>query len=64
MNDPVKLEQETLPTKEEFNNLLRNEECSDEDYARAQKVWTVFDCKKFEDYHTLYLKSMSSSKKY
>ena len=45
-----------LPPKEAFYSEM-NEECiTDEEYARAQNVWTAFNCQTFQDYHDLYLK--------
>ena len=32
--------------------------CSEEDYARAQRVWQAFGHKKFFDYLSLYLAGM------
>ena len=43
-----------LPPKEAFYSKLSDEHISDEDYAHAQKVWEVFDCKTLGDYCDLY----------
>ena len=51
----------TLPPKAAFYNKLRGGECSDEDYAHAQRVWREFECKTLQDYHDIYLKSMVRS---
>jgi hypothetical protein len=40
-----------------FYNELDEEGVSDEQYDRAQAIWTTFNCRKFEDYHDLYLKT-------
>ena len=47
-----KLVFQTLPERKDFDTILRNEDCS-EDYARAQRVWRVFDHKQFDDYLSL-----------
>ncbi|MGH9021455.1 MAG: hypothetical protein ACRDV0_10690 [Acidimicrobiales bacterium] len=51
MNNP------TLPTKNQFYDHLREEHISDESYERAKDVWRLFDCKNLGDYADLYLKS-------
>ena len=56
-NHKDKLEEPRLPPREEFRNDLRNEECSEEEYAHAQEVWNIFNCRKFQDYLSLYLKT-------
>ena len=54
---PAKLEETQLPSKEAFFSTLTGEHISDEDYAHAQRVWEVFECKTLRDYHNLYLES-------
>jgi len=44
-----------LPSQDKFYNKLTKEKLSDVDYAYAKKVWEVFECKTFKDYHDLYL---------
>ena len=46
-----------LPTKEKFFSRLNDEGITEEEYERAKKVWTLFDCHTFKDYHDLYLKT-------
>ena len=46
-----------LPPIETFYGTLNNEGISKDDYAHAQKVWTLFNCKSLGDYHDLYLKT-------
>ena len=46
-----------LPQRVNFFSTLRGEECSQEDYDYAQRVWTAFGCQTFEDYLKLYLAS-------
>ena len=58
MDAPEKLNEPRLPPKEAFYSKLREEEISDEDYAHAQRVWQAFGCKRMQDYHDIYLKSM------
>ena len=51
-----KFNAEKLPSKEEFYSRLNNENVSDENYEHAKKVWNLFKCKNFRDYHEIYLK--------
>jgi hypothetical protein len=46
-----------LPPIEAFYNDLDESPCDTEDYEQAQKVWNLFECKTFGEYHDLYLKS-------
>ncbi|XP_065196465.1 uncharacterized protein LOC135827957 [Sycon ciliatum] len=50
-------EETRLPPKDAFHSTLTNTGISDEDYAYAQTVWTVFDCEDLGDYHDLYLET-------
>ena len=50
-------EQVTLPERKAFYNELTEEECSEEDYAHAKKVWDVFQCENMLDYTTLYVET-------
>ena len=61
MDKAEKLDQEFLPAQPCFDNELRKEKCSDEDYARAQNVWQVFGFKSFRDYLEHYLKCTNFS---
>ena len=46
-----------LPSHKDFKNELKNNEnISIEDYNHAKKVYDLFQCKRFLDYHLLYLK--------
>ena len=56
MDDVAKLEATELPPIEAFHNHLDDKPCGVEEYARAQRVWDVFGCRTFRDYHDLYLK--------
>ena len=48
-----KMEQASLPERKAFDSVLRNEACSEEDYARAQRVWQAFGHKTFLEYLSL-----------
>lgn len=43
-----------LPPQKTFYSKLNGEGISEEEYAHAQKVWEIFNCKTFRDYHNLY----------
>ena len=51
-----KLSSERIPTKRHFYNKLKDEHISEENYNHFKHVWKVFKCKKFKDYHKMYLK--------
>ena len=55
-HDIDKFDMKKLPSKEDFYNRLNNEDISDENYEDAKKVWNIFNCGKFQDYHEIYLK--------
>ena len=57
MDNWVKFDETTLPTKEAFYSNLSLENISDEDYTRAQKVWEVFEINNSGEYHDLYVQS-------
>ena len=38
-----------LPPRASFFNTLRGEECSEKDYAYANRVWAAFGCQSLED---------------
>jgi len=44
----------SLPPKEAFHNSLNETDISDEDYARAQQVWSELGCTTMTDYMELY----------
>jgi hypothetical protein len=46
-----------LPPQDAFYSELEEEGITDEEYERAQNVWTAMDCKTFQNYHDLYLKT-------
>ena len=49
-DDWRKLSQTTLPTKEEFYNLLTQSAISDTEYQFAQTMWAEYKCATFRDY--------------
>ena len=57
VDEPSKFAETKLPQQEDFYSQLQEEGISDKDYAHAQKVWDVFHCKTFGEYHDLYLKT-------
>jgi hypothetical protein len=40
-----------------FYSKLEEEGVTDEEYDRAQNVWTAMECQTFKNYHDLYLKT-------
>ena len=54
-NSLERLEETTLPSIDKFKNDLTGEECSNNDYRRAERAWTEFNCKNFKDYMLSYL---------
>ncbi|KAF0094191.1 MAG: hypothetical protein FD144_5943, partial [Rhodospirillaceae bacterium] len=56
MNAWARFEEDHLPVRAAFDNGLRDEPCSEADYARAKAVWAEFGCRTMKDYHDHYLK--------
>lgn len=54
-DDIVKWEVPELPSIADFKNRLKNEDCDEKDYQFAKRVWDLFECKTFRDYHDKYL---------
>ena len=54
-NSLNKLQESSLPPRSAFRNDLTGEECLEEDYHFAQKVWEKCDCQNFGDYLKIYL---------
>ena len=50
-----KLNSQQLPPIEAFHSALSGTACSMTQYERAQAVWSLFECKSFEDYMKVYL---------
>jgi len=57
IDTPERLREVNLPPRERFFSKLTNTECSEEDYAYAQRVWTTFGCTSLLDYMVLYLRT-------
>ena len=57
MNKIERFSEEKLPPKKEFYSKLNYCGVSDEEYARARKIWEEFKIKNLGEYHDLYLKS-------
>lgn len=55
MTTPSRLQATELPTRACFYSYLYERECSEEDYAHGQRVWTEFQCRNMDDYMLLYL---------
>ena len=49
-----KFSETQLPPHEAFYSKLNDEGISDDDYLHAEKVWKVFNCQTFRDYHDIY----------
>ena len=56
-NSIDKLEETSLPAKEDFYNRLTDDHISDDDYAHACKVWDSFGCRTLGEYSDIYLKT-------
>ncbi len=56
MNNIERFEHIGLPSKESFYSQLKLDGITDEGYEHATNVYNKFKCKKFLDYHLLYLK--------
>ena len=56
MDNQEKIDETSLPPKEDFYSELNLEGISNED-SHAQKVWGVFEIKNRGNYHNLYLQS-------
>lgn len=57
ITDFKKMDNSSLPTKNDFYDSLNDEHISNSDYARAERVWQVFNCKNLGQYSDIYLKS-------
>ena len=57
MDNWRKFDETTIPPKENFNSKLNLKGISNQDYARAQKVWEVFEIKNRGEQHDLYVQS-------
>ena len=52
-----KFKHEGLPPREAFYSKLKLSDITEKEYEHAQQVYKEFECKTFQDYHDLYLKS-------
>ena len=57
MDDWEKVNETTLPEKEEFYSNLDLEDFTEADYMHAKRVCKDFEIKNLGEYHDLYLKS-------
>ena len=57
MDSWERFDRTSLPDKEAFYSKLNLEDITDKDYARAQKVWEVFQIKNLGEYYDLYVQS-------
>ena len=57
MDNWEKIDETTLPPKEDFYSELNLEGISHEDYAHAQQVQSVFEIRNRGEYHDLYVQS-------
>ena len=57
LTDMSKLDETSLPSKEAFYSVLKDEGISDEDYRRAHHVWNLFECKTLKDYMKVYCRT-------
>lgn len=55
MSSLSRLQDRELPPIACFKNDLSGEDLPEEDYALAQKVWSVFECETMQDYMEIYL---------
>ena len=57
MDSIEKLDETSLPSKDDFFSKLNNSHISNEEYEYAQLIWNEFKCKNMRDYHDLYLRT-------
>ena len=55
MTDETKFDETLLPPKSAFYNRLNDDNISDEDYARTEKIWSHFSMNTLRQYHDFYL---------
>ena len=55
MTDVSKFDETALPSKQAFYSYLYEEDITDEDYRRAQRIWEHFNIKNIGEHHDLYL---------
>ena len=57
MDDWEKLNETTLPEKEDFYSHLNMEDITDADYAHTKRVCKDFEINNLQEYHNLYVQS-------
>ena len=57
MDNLSKMDETSIPNEEAFYNELNDAHIGNEDYEHAKKVWNFFGCRRFKDYHELYLQT-------
>ena len=57
MDDWEKLNETTVPEKEDFYSHLNMEDITDADYARTKRVCKDFEINNLREYHDLYVQS-------
>lgn len=55
LDDPRKMEETALPSRDAFHSDLTGKDVSEAEYAFAQEVWDKTRCRTFADYHDIYL---------
>jgi len=55
MSSRDKFSETCLPPIEAFHDTLRDQPLKQEDYTRAQQVWSPFDMRNMQQYHDHYL---------
>ena len=57
MDDWEKINETSLPEKEDFYSYLNMEDITDADYAHAKRVCKDLEIKNLREYHDLYIQS-------
>ena len=55
MTDATKFDETALPPKSAFYNRLIDDDITDEEYERAQKIWEQLSMRSLRDWHDFYL---------
>ena len=58
IDDWEKLNETSLPEKEDFYNQINMEDNNDADYVHAKRVCKDFEIKNLGEYHDLYIQSL------
>ena len=54
-DNPSKMLESKLPSRENFYDSLNQKECTHREYSHAEKAWKEFNCRTLEDYMLKYL---------